>query len=79
MNANHQPNEVRIVPHFPRHSGGPKIRPDSLRQKCIRANMPYHVVYQRILWGWTEADALRIPRTGRLGRMPRAIRFPEDA
>ena len=45
---------------------------NSLRQKALRAGLPYHMVYQRIkILGWTEAEALeawRTPNRERRGR-----------
>lgn len=40
---------------------GPEINPESLRQKAIKAGMPYQRVYQRIRWGWDEERALSQP------------------
>lgn len=41
---------------------GPKPDPDSLRQKALKAGIPYSVAYQRIvLHGWPEDKALSEP------------------
>ena len=41
--------------------------PNSLRQKAIKAGLPYAVVYQRIMTGWSEEKALNttLQRRGR--------------
>lgn len=38
---------------------------NSLRQKCKRLDMDYHLVVNRIRLGWTEAQALRVPKLKR--------------
>lgn len=38
-----------------------RTNPNSLRQKAIAAGLPYHTVYQRIQWGWSEEQALKTP------------------
>jgi hypothetical protein len=44
-----------------REQGGHKtIKPDSLRQVCFRAGLPYHRVYQRLRAGWSMRDALTL-------------------
>jgi len=48
---------------------GPAINPNSLRQKAIAAELPYSLVYQRVMWGWKIEDALTIPRRAS-GRHP---------
>lgn len=41
---------------------GPVIDPNSLRQKALKAGIPYHVVYQRIrIHFWPEEKALSEP------------------
>jgi hypothetical protein len=48
---------------------GSKTTPDSLRQKALKAGLPYAVVHQRIKkYGWTEAEALDTPK-GKQGRV----------
>lgn len=49
-----------------RRPGGPKDE-NSLRQKSIRAGLPYMVVYLRIRSGWPEALALSTPKQSRTG------------
>lgn len=45
-----------------RRNGGPPIRDGSLRQRAIKAGLPYHVVYQRhVLHGWTLERVLSEP------------------
>jgi len=39
---------------------GPRINPNSLRQRAIAAGLPYQRVFQRIRAGWTEAEALTV-------------------
>jgi hypothetical protein len=43
------------------------VNPDSLRQKAIRAGIPYPRVFQRIDVGWSEERALSTP-VGKRGR-----------
>lgn len=50
-----------------RAKGGARPNPDSLRQKALRAGRNYHMVYQRIMWGWPEELALKIPALPRGG------------
>lgn len=51
-----------------RRPTGPKPDPNSLRQKCIKAGMPYMLVVIRIRDGWTEEEALTIPKLKRGGQ-----------
>jgi hypothetical protein len=45
-----------------RRPTGPKPNPNSLRQKAIKAGLPYHAVYLRMRSGlWTEERALTTP------------------
>lgn len=54
-----------------RRKGGFPINPLSLRQRAIRAGLPYHVVYLRIFsLGWDEEKALTTPKAER-GKHPR--------
>lgn len=36
-------------------------QPGSLKGRCRAAGMPYHVVYQRVQWGWPVDVALSTP------------------
>lgn len=38
------------------------VNPDSLRQRAIKAGLPYMVVVLRIRSGWSEVDALSVPK-----------------
>lgn len=41
-----------------RSKTGPPIQPDSIRQKAIRAGIPYRRVLSRLHIGWTLEQAL---------------------
>jgi hypothetical protein len=45
-----------------RKGGGPPINPNSMRQKAIRAGLPYMVVMLRLRGGWSEQEALTTPK-----------------
>ncbi len=53
-----------------RRKGGPPINPDSIRQKAIKANLPYLVVIQRLRAGWSKEKALTTPKSNRSKRVP---------
>jgi hypothetical protein len=44
-----------------RQGGRDNLNPSSLRQKSIKAGLPYYVVYQRVMNGWEEAKVLSTP------------------
>jgi len=56
-------------------------QPNCLRQRCLRAGLPYHQIYLRInRLGWTEEKALCtpiLPRGRQIGfRIPKAMTVP---
>lgn len=48
-----------------RRRNGKAPDPSSLRQQAITAGLPYHVVYQRVMWGWSREQALTTPLMSR--------------
>ncbi len=50
-----------------RTKGGPPIKPESLRQRCIKAGIPYARTYLRIhKLGWSEELAFKAPHDSRI-------------
>jgi len=59
-----------------RRKTGPTPNPNSLRQKAIKAGLPYAVVYLRIRdGGWSEERALSTPKLPRNHPKPRREKF----